>query len=97
MTPLTPAGFGARMRVASSKIGRSALPFVSIRMIGDKIADDPVGKKAKIAAGVVRAITEVTDLTDEDVWVVFEEVSPADWHIGPDSVEKIWKRKRKPA
>ena len=66
------------------------MPFVSIRMIRDKIADDPVGKKARIAASVTKAITEATGLTDKDVWIVFEEVSTADWHIGPKSVAEVW-------
>ena len=70
------------------------MPFVSIRMIRDKIADDPVGKKKKIAASVTKAITEVTGLSDNDVWIVFEEVSTDDWHIGPKSVTEVWREKK---
>ena len=63
------------------------MPFVNIRLIGDRIADDPDGKKAAISRGVTKAITEVTGLADNDVWVVFEEVTARDWYIGPTSVQ----------
>ena len=63
------------------------MPFVSIRLVKEVIADDPAGKKARIAAGVVKSITETTGLTDDDVWVVFEEVAARDWYLGPTNVE----------
>ena len=62
------------------------MPFVSIRLVKEVIADDPVAKKARIAEGVVKSITETTGLTNDDVWVVFEEVAAADWYVGPVSV-----------
>jgi 4-oxalocrotonate tautomerase len=63
------------------------MPFVNIRMVREVIAADPVGKKAIIAKGVVKAITEATGLTDDDVWVVFEEVAARDWYVGKIDVE----------
>ncbi|MDR3470309.1 MAG: 4-oxalocrotonate tautomerase family protein [Devosia sp.] len=63
------------------------MPFVNIRLVKEVIADDPDGKKAKIAQRVVAAITETTGLADSDVWVVFEEVAAKDWYVGPISVE----------
>jgi 4-oxalocrotonate tautomerase len=69
------------------------MPFVSIRLVKEVIASDPEGKKATIAKGVIKAITEGTGLTDDHVWVVFEEVAARDWYVGPTSVETSRKKK----
>ena len=63
------------------------MPFVNIQLVREVIATDPDTKKSLIAQGVVRAITEATGLTSEDVWVVFEEVAAHDWYVGPTNVE----------
>ena len=63
------------------------MPFVNIRLVREVIADDPAAKKAEIAKRIVAAITDVTGLTNNDVWVVFEEVAAKDWYVGPTSVE----------
>ena len=63
------------------------MPFVNIQLVKEVIASDPKGKKATIAEGVVKAITAATGLTNEDVWVVFEEVNARDWYVGPTDVE----------
>ncbi|MER8593001.1 tautomerase family protein [Mesorhizobium sp. M0904] len=63
------------------------MPFVNIRLVKEVIADDPAGKKAAIAAQVTAAITGVTGLTNNDVWVVFEEVAARDWFVGETDVE----------
>ncbi|HTJ59159.1 MAG TPA: 4-oxalocrotonate tautomerase family protein [Devosiaceae bacterium] len=63
------------------------MPFVNIRLVKEVIADDPEGKKEKIAKRISAAITETTGLADSDVWVVFEEVAAKDWYVGPTSVE----------
>ena len=62
------------------------MPFVSIRLVKEVIADDPVGKKAAMATKIVAAITEATGLSNDDVWVVFEEVAAHDWFVGDASV-----------
>ena len=62
------------------------MPFVNIRLVREVIADDPAAKKAEIAKRIVAAITDVTGLTNNDVWVVFEEVAAEDWYVGPTSV-----------
>ena len=70
------------------------MPFVNIRLVKEVIADDPGGKKDRIGKGVVKAITEATGLTDNDVWVVFEEVAARDWYLGQTDVETLrWKKK----
>lgn len=65
-----------------------AVPFVNIRIVKEVIADDPVGKKASIAADVTAAIQKTTGLAETDVWVVFEEVPAAEWYVGKTSVEE---------
>ena len=62
------------------------MPFVSIRMVREVIADNPELKKLAIAKSVVKAITETTGLANDDVWV-FEEVAARDWYVGQVNVE----------
>jgi 4-oxalocrotonate tautomerase len=69
------------------------VPFISIRILKDNFVEDGQGKKSRIAAGVVKAITDNTRLTEKDVWVVFEEVAARDWFLGPTDVETLRKRK----
>ncbi len=69
------------------------MPFVNIRLVKEVIASDAEAKKGAIARGVVKAITEATGLTNDDVWVVFEEVAARDWYVGPTSVETRRKAK----
>jgi 4-oxalocrotonate tautomerase len=64
------------------------MPFVNIRLVREVIASDPQGKKEAIAKRVVSAITEATGLSENDVWVVFEEVAARDWYVGQTSVEE---------
>jgi len=63
------------------------MPFVNIRLVKEVIADNPETKKSAIARDVVKAITQNTGLTNDDVWVVFEEVPAREWYVGPTSVE----------
>ena len=69
------------------------MPFVNIRLVKEVIASDPESKKSAIAREVVKAITQNTGLTDDDVWVVFEEVPAREWYVGPTSVETRRKAK----
>jgi 4-oxalocrotonate tautomerase len=70
------------------------MPFVNIRLVKEVIADDPLGKKDKISRGVVKAITETTGLTENDVWVVFEEVAARDWYVGATDVHTMRQNKK---
>ena len=63
------------------------MPFVNIRIVREVIADDPVGKKTKMAERIVAAISETAGISKDDVWVVFEEVAARDWFVGQTSVE----------
>jgi 4-oxalocrotonate tautomerase len=70
-----------------------AMPFVNIRLVREVIASDPEAKKAAIAKKVTAAITEATGLSNDDVWVVFEEVAARDWYVGATNVETRRKAK----
>jgi 4-oxalocrotonate tautomerase len=63
------------------------MPFVSIRLVKELIADDPAGKKAAIGRRVAQTISETTGLPKDDVWIVFEEVAARDWYLGDVDVE----------
>ncbi|MER9236576.1 4-oxalocrotonate tautomerase family protein [Mesorhizobium sp. M0622] len=65
------------------------MPFVNIRIVKEAIAADPAGKKAAIAAQVTEAIVGATGLTNNNVWVVFEEVNARDWFVGKTDVETL--------
>ena len=58
------------------------MPFVSVRIVRQLIADDPAGKKAEIGREIARAVSRVTGLGEDQVWVVFEEVDEGDWMVG---------------
>ncbi|MBC7368079.1 MAG: tautomerase family protein [Undibacterium sp.] len=70
------------------------MPFVSIRLVKEVIADDPGGKKAAMATKIVAAIAETigltqdTGLTKDDVWVAFEEVAARDWFVCDTRVQE---------
>ena len=68
------------------------MPFVNIRIVREVIADDPQGKKARISKAVTDSIMAATGLTQNDVWVVFEEVAARDWYVGHTDVETIRSR-----
>ena len=67
------------------------MPFVNIRIVREVIAADPAGKKAAITKQVTAAIVAATGLTNNDVWVVFEEVNARDWFVGETDVETLRK------
>ncbi len=65
------------------------MPFVNIRIVKEVIADDPVGKKAAMTAKIVDAVSGTAGIPTEAVWVVFEEVSEADWFVGDRRVKEM--------
>ena len=65
------------------------MPFVNIRLVKEVIAADPAGKKAAISKKVTEAIVAATGLTNEDVWIVFEEVPARNWYLGQTDVETL--------
>jgi 4-oxalocrotonate tautomerase len=65
------------------------MPFVSIRLVREAIADDPEGKKAKMGKEIAKTISETIGLAETDVWIVFEEVAARDWYLGTNDVETL--------
>ncbi|OGL00373.1 MAG: hypothetical protein A3E31_13410 [Candidatus Rokubacteria bacterium RIFCSPHIGHO2_12_FULL_73_22] len=53
------------------------MPFVNIRLYEGHGKD----RKDEIARRVSETIAEVCKLPREAVWVVFEDVPPADWYV----------------
>ena len=51
------------------------MTFVHIQLVGDNLADDCDGKKARIDARVADAVAEETGADKTSVWVMFEEVA----------------------
>jgi 4-oxalocrotonate tautomerase len=68
------------------------MPFVNIQLVREKIADDPAGKKDKMARGVVEAIHKTTGIPASSIWVVFEEVAAEDWFVGETNVQTLSKK-----
>jgi 4-oxalocrotonate tautomerase len=64
------------------------MPFVNIRIVKEVIADDPAGKKQRIAEKVAGAINEAAGIPIDDIWVVFEEVNARDWFVGQTHVAR---------
>ena len=56
------------------------------RAIPGPIPEDEIAKR------VTAAITDVTQLPKEAVWVVFEEVDPPDWYVGGKPDERMAKK-----
>jgi 4-oxalocrotonate tautomerase len=73
------------------------MPFVSIRIVKEVIADDPSGKKAAMSKQVAAAIAAATGLPKEDVWIVFEEINARDWYLGEIDAETRRYRQPPPA
>jgi 4-oxalocrotonate tautomerase len=69
------------------------MPMVNIQLVSDGIADDPEGKKARIAEKVAAAISEAAGVPKSSVWVVFEEVAAKDWFVGGESVAEMRRRR----
>jgi 4-oxalocrotonate tautomerase len=65
------------------------MPFVSVRIVKEVIADDPAGKKAEITNRVAAAVSDVAGVPEDAVWVVFDEVEAKDWYVGRNSVETL--------
>ena len=67
------------------------MPFVNIRLVGGRSQE----QKDEISKRVVDGISDVLELPKDDIWVVFEEVSAADWYIGSTAVAELRKKAQK--
>ena len=67
------------------------MPFVNIRLVGGRSQE----QKDEISKRVVDGISDVLQLPRNDIWVVFEDVSAADWYVGSTTVAEIRKKPEK--
>jgi 4-oxalocrotonate tautomerase len=63
------------------------MPFVNIR-INEGHSQQ---RKDEIARRVTEAISEVAEVPQEVIWVIFEDVSRDDWYVGPTRVSQMKK------
>jgi 4-oxalocrotonate tautomerase len=63
------------------------MPFVNIR-INEGHSQE---RKDEIARRVTEAISEVAEVPQEVIWVIFEDVSRDDWYVGPTRVSQMKK------
>ncbi|MEA2779445.1 MAG: 4-oxalocrotonate tautomerase [Rhodospirillaceae bacterium] len=66
------------------------MPFVNIQIL----EGHPQERKDEIARRVVDAVSELTELPRDAVWVVFEHVSADDWFVGGRSIRKMKSEKK---
>ena len=67
------------------------MPFVSIRLVDGRSQQ----QKDEISKRVANAISDVLQLRDDDVWVVFEDIAAKDWYIGSTTVAERRKKAQK--
>jgi 4-oxalocrotonate tautomerase len=64
------------------------MPFVNIRILEGHSQE----RKDEMASRITAAISEVAQLPRDVIWVVFEDVSPNQWYVGPTRVAKMQKK-----
>jgi 4-oxalocrotonate tautomerase len=67
------------------------MPFVNIRILNEHSQE----RKNEIAKRVSAAISDVTGLPKDVIWVVFEDVTPNDWFVGGTSVTVLREQDKK--
>jgi 4-oxalocrotonate tautomerase len=61
------------------------MPFVNIRIL----EGHSQARKDEIARRVSAAISEVAELPQDVIWVVFEDVATDNWFVGGNSVTRL--------
>ena len=64
------------------------MPFVNIRILEGQSQEN----KDEISRRVTQAITEVTGLPKEAVWIVYDGVGATDWYVGATTVADLRKQ-----
>jgi 4-oxalocrotonate tautomerase len=67
------------------------MPFVNIRLVEGHSQQ----RKDEMARRIVEAISEVTGLPRDAVWVTFDDIKTGDWYIAEHSVASIRQRQSK--
>jgi 4-oxalocrotonate tautomerase len=79
-------------RAEPSELGRSRereMPFVTIRIVEGHSQE----RKDEISRRVTEAISDVTGLPKDGVWIVFEDVTTEDWYLGGRTVKAVREEK----
>ena len=63
------------------------MPFVTIKILKGHSQE----RKDEMSRRVTAAVSEVAQLPNEAVWVVFEDVTAEDWYIGATTVASLKK------
>lgn len=58
------------------------MPFVNIRIV----EGHSPARKDEMARRIAATISEVAEVPQEAIWVVFEDVKAEEWYVGADSV-----------
>ena len=66
------------------------MPFVNIRLIEGRTSQ----QKDEVSRRVTDALSDVLQIPKDEVWIVFEDVSAADWYVGSTTVAELRKRAR---
>ena len=66
------------------------MPFVNIRILEGHSQE----RKDEIARRVSAAISEVAQVPQDVVWVVFEDVATDNWFVGANSVTRLRQRSK---
>jgi 4-oxalocrotonate tautomerase len=61
------------------------MPFVNIKILKGHSQE----RKDEISRRVTAAISEVAQLPNEAIWVVFEDVGSDDWYVGAKTVTEL--------
>lgn len=61
------------------------MPFVNIKILNEHSQE----RKDEISRRVTAAISDVTGLKPDDIWVVFDDVTNEDWFVGGRTVKAI--------
>ena len=63
------------------------MPFVNIRIYAGHCKE----RKDEIARRVTEAISDVTKVPREAIWVVIEDIDPPDWYVAGKPGERMKK------
>jgi 4-oxalocrotonate tautomerase len=67
------------------------MPFVNIRLVEGRSQQ----QKDEISKRVTDAISEVLQLSKDDIWVVFGDVPAEEWYVGSTTVAELRKKTQK--
>ena len=65
------------------------MPFVNIRILEGQSQEN----KDEISRRVTDAISDVTGLPKEAIWIVYDGIEASDWYVGATTVAELRKRK----